>query len=393
MSKVLNLKQLSKYLADQMKQLGSMRDEVEEIQVGFNAAYVEWRADHDAALERLTAAISEDFGSISPQLAGLILERKVEEERIVAERIRELNDKLIPKTQQAADEALDQGQELTAKLKETNPRLDAREEKLKRRRMNLENQLADLNRQIKELSGCLGVFLNYFKISKIDRQRQKVIGKLEDANKDLKEVRVEWETIQKETASDQTDFQALWQEYTLELAKLQAEYDFLDEPKNAEDLAMRRAIRHTIDELKEQVPAGIEDLQSTLDDMVEFNIQTDTYHEGLGAVGGILGMLDGLIEGFKRFNESVKGLIDQQEMHSAYLSDLHIAVGDRVFAFCQQFEGLEARVKDDAHLTANPREFIDAVEPFVAEALSEEKVQSIFNSLGNSLSSATKEWD
>ena len=51
MSKEFSLDKLSDYLDEQLEQIGVMRREVEEIQVGFNSAYVEWKADHDAALD------------------------------------------------------------------------------------------------------------------------------------------------------------------------------------------------------------------------------------------------------------------------------------------------------------------------------------------------------
>lgn len=393
MSKHFSLASLSDYLDEQLEQLGSIRAELEEIQVGFNAAYVEWKAEHDAALERLTEGISQDLSSVSPELDRLIQTRKVEEERIIVDRHQTLKYEIIPKTQQAADESLARGHELTALLRESNPRLDAREESLKSQRAELEGQLADLNQQIKDMSGCLGVILNYFKIGKIDRQRQQVIGKLEVTQGELKEVRLEWETVRKETSSDQTDYQELWKEYTLDLARHQAEYDYLDQPDSAQYLALKRSVRYTVDHLKESTKVGIDELQPVLDDMVEFNIQTDTYHEGLGSVGSLMAQLDGLTEGLKRFQESVQGLIEQQEMHSAYLSDLDVAVDDSVISFHQQYEGLKDQVQDDAHLSANPNEFVNAIQPTIAGALSEEKIQAMFSSLGESLTQATKEWD
>ncbi len=392
MSKQFSLKKLSDYLDEQLNRIGAMRREVEEIQVGFNSAYVEWKADHDAALEQLTETISADLTVVSAQLKRLFRDRLDEEQAIIAARRQELEETLIPRTQGAADDALAEGQKLTAQLRETNPRLDAREENLKRQRAELESQLAALNQRIKELSGCLKVMFNFFKINKVDRQRQQVIGKLEVLQDELKEVRQEWAALQKEIKGEQADYQELWQEYTLELARLQGEFDFLDETVTADDLARKRSIRYVIDHLKEPVKVGIDELQPVLESMVEYNIQTDDYQAGLGSVGSLLALLDGLTEGLTRFRESVQGLLEEHKMHSSYLDDLNIVVDDSVLAFHQGWEGLTARVQDDAHLSTNPTEFVTAVQPVIAAELSEERIQSMFDSLGQSLTEATKEW-
>jgi hypothetical protein len=173
---------------------------------------------------------------------------------------------------------------------------------------------------------------------------------------------------------------------------LQGELDFLTEPVSAENLARKRAIRYVVDHLKEPAEAGIDEIQPALDAMVEYNIQTDDYQAGLGSVGSLLALLDGLAEGLKRFRESVQGLLDEQKMHSAYLSDLKVVVDDQVLAFHQNWDGLKAQVHDDAHLSANPNEFVAAVQSNIAAQLNEERIQGMFNSLGHSLTQATKEW-
>jgi chromosome segregation ATPase len=392
MSKELSLAKLSDYLEEQIGRIGVVRSEVAEIQVGFNSAYVEWKADHDATLERLTETMSDNLSAVSPELKRLIRARLEEEQRLIAQRRQKLQEELIPQTRQSADEAHAEGQKLTAQLRESNPRLDKREEQLKAQRANLEGQLADLNQQIKQMSGCLRVMFNFFKINKVDRQRQQVIGKLEVTQQELKEVRQEWAALQKETGKEQADYQRLWQDYTLELARLQGELDYLDEPISAENLARKRAIRYVVDHLKQPAEAGIDEIQPELNAMVEFNIQTDDYQAGLGSVGSLLALLDGLTEGLDRFRESVQGLLNEQKMHSSYLSDLKVVVEDPVLAFHQQWDGLKGRVQDDAHLSANPTEFVADIQPAIAAELSEERIQAMFDSLGNSLSRATESW-
>ena len=131
MSKSLSLKQFSEYITDNVKRIGAVRREVEEIQVSFNSVYVEWKAEHDATLERLVEMVTGRLDEVGPDLRARIEEQSVEEQHTIAGRRQELRGKLVPEAQAEADRTLQQGQELTAKLRQLNPRLDRREEELK----------------------------------------------------------------------------------------------------------------------------------------------------------------------------------------------------------------------------------------------------------------------
>jgi chromosome segregation ATPase len=392
MSKSFSLERLSRYLTEVVDKISAVRKEVEEIQVGFNSAYVEWRAEHDVTLGRLTEALADKLDEVGPGLAELVQERLVDERRIADERRQELRDKLIPETQAEADEALDDGGRLTKKLRQLNPRLDEREEKLKAQRADLEGELVRLNDQIRDLSGCLGVVIHFPKISRLDRQRQQVIGKLETVQEELREVRQEWQTYQGQIGADQEALQTTWQEATLKLAQLQAELAYLDDEVSREALARRRAVRNVVDHLKEPIPCSVESLQGELDSMVELNVLTDDYQAGLGSVGSFMSVLDGIIEGLRRFNESVDGLSKEQRMHSSYLPKLDVSVPDEVLVFHEQWDGLRNKVRDEGHHCARPAEFVALVQPVMENGLGEANIQGMFEGLGDALSHATKRW-
>jgi len=392
MSKNFSLEGLSGYITDSNEKIGAVRKETEEIQIGFNSAYVEWKAEHDATLERLTAAVIDRLEEVGPDLQTRVGERVVEERRIIAERCQALRDKLIPETQTGADETLGEGQRLVEKLRELNPRLDQREEKLKAERAALEAKLAQLNEHIHDLSGCLGVVIRFPKINKLDRQRQRVIGKLETVHQELKEVRQEWQTTQHQIQAEQETLQARWQESTLRLAQLQAELDFLDDEASREAMARKRATRHVIDNLKQPLACPIKDLKKGLDRMVEVNIQADDYQAGLGSASSLLSVLDGISDGLNRFNESVQGLIREHKLHSAYLPKLNVSIPDQVLGFHEQWDGLRRQVRDDGHLCTHPNEFVTAVRPVMEGGLAEANIKAMFDSLGQALSQATSSW-
>lgn len=387
-----SLNRLSEYIERNVKKIGDVRKEVEEIQVGFNSAYVEWKAEHDATLERLTEVIVDRLEEVGPELQGVIRKQLAVEKENIASYRQKLRQELIPETQTEADVALAEGKQLTQKLRQLNPRLDKREEKLKAQRVSLEGNLAQLNQQMRELSGCLGVVIHFPKINKLDRQRQQVIGKLDALQQDLKEVREEWQSSQHQIQEEQEALQARWQAATLKLAQLQGELAFLDDEASREALARSRAARHVIDNLKEPIPCSIQDLAQELGGMVKLNLQTDDYQEGLGSVGSLMSLLDGITEGLTRFHESVEGLISEQKMHSAYLPKLDVSIPKGVVAFHEMWDGLRDKVRDDGHLCKHPVEFVAAIRPVLDEGLSEANVKAMFDGLGGALKHATKAW-
>jgi predicted nucleic acid-binding Zn-ribbon protein len=387
-----SLPQLSRYIEDNMRQIDGVRKEIEEIQVGFNSKYVEWKANHDATLERLVEAVISRLDDVGPDLRGRIDERVAEEKRIIADRRKELRDTLIPRAQAEADGALKEGQSITEMMREENPRLNEKEEKLKARREKLEGNLADLNTRIRKLSGCLGVAINFFKITKLDRERQQVIGQLQQVHEDLKEVREEWQQVRQGMQTEQETLEVHWQELTREVAQMQGELDYLDEESNREGLALKRAVRTVIDDLKETIPCPVADVKSGLDAMVTLNVQTDDYQEGLGAVSSLMSLLMGIGEGMKRLNASVEGLIQEQRMHSTYLAPLNVYVPDDVTAFHGQWTELVQKVRDDGRLCENPAEFLAAVRPVMEEGLSEKRIKEMFERLAEALSAAASNW-
>ncbi|MCP4539240.1 MAG: hypothetical protein GY832_19055 [Chloroflexi bacterium] len=392
MSKSISVKQLSQYITDNVGKIGTVRREVEEIQIDFNSAYVEWKAQHDATLERLVEAVTAQIDEIGPDLQARIEERISEDQRIIAERRQELRDQLILNTQTEADLILLQGQDQVEKLRKLNPNLNQREEELKAQGAGLEEELTQLNEQIRGLSGCLGVVFNFFKIGKIDRQRQQIIGQLKVIQQELGKVRDEWQGVQQQTQTEKEVLQANWQDLTLKLAQLQGELDYIDVEGNREALALKRATRYVIDNLKEPVLCPISDVAAELDTMIKFNIQTDDYQEGLGLVSGLLSILDGITEGLKRFDESVQGLINEQRMHGTYLSELRVGVSNDVSTFHSQWDNLAQKVRDDGRLCTQPAEFLDIVQPVIENELSDTNIQNMFNSLGQALKRATSAW-
>ncbi len=391
MTRTISLEQLNDFLSDNRRRIDAVGREVEEIQVGFNSAYVEFKADHDAQLASLTETLFTRLDSLGSELKALIDKRALVERRLLAERRAELREKLIPQTQAEADAVLAQAQEQTKALRQLNPKLDEREETYKAHRAGLETKLAQLNAEISRRSRGLGFIIHFISVAGLDRQRHQILGQLEVLARNLKEVRQEWQTRQQEFQASQETLQGQWRELSLKVAELKRELTYLDDDAQREALAVKRAVRHVLDNLKEPVPCP-GDLRPGMETMIELNIKTDAYQEGLGTVGGLIALLDSVGKGMDSFKESVSGLIGEQRMHSEFLPRLKVRLSDSVIAFHNQWDDLRARMRDDARLCAHPTEFLEVAQPVIQRDLSDEAVTSMFNTLGQALTESTQKW-
>jgi len=392
MSRNLSLEELNQFIAENSDKIAAVHKELGEIQLGFNSAYVEWKAEHDATLERLVESIYEKMNGIGPTLIALVDKRLIEERKVIANRMKELENELIPQAIEEADELLQKGQALVQELRKLNPELNSKEETLKSKRIELEQELLQFNDKIHARSRGIGVVTHFLELTRLDRQRQQIIGKLKALQEDLKEVRETWQTADLTVASEQKDLQTKWQDLTLSRVQLEGELDFLQDQEKRENLALKRAIRFTIDNLKEPVECPERDLKEKLEEMVHLNIQTDDYHAAFGPLSGMISLLEGILEGLRRFSESVQGLIDQQKMHSAYLPKLSVGLPEGVIAFHKDWDALRQSVLDEAEISAHPAEFLVKIQPLLEEDFNEKSIQSMFESMGQALSQATEKW-
>jgi hypothetical protein len=273
-----------------------------------------------------------------------------------------------------------------------NPQLDAREETLKAEKARLQSELEELNEEIRQKSRGLGVALHFLTITKADRRRHHVLGQLEAVNDSLHQVRLEWQQERDKVEEDQQRYQNRWQLESVAVARLQSELDQLDDQGSREQLALQRAVRHVLDAIKEPSPGPVAELNAELQEMVDLNIQTDAYHEGLASVGGLIGLLKGIDSGMAAIRKSIEGLYDEQKMHSAYLKALSFDLPRPVAAFHQQWPALSKQFADEEKIGQHPAEFSASVKPILEGHLAQAQIEAMFDELAKMIEGATSAW-
>jgi chromosome segregation ATPase len=349
---------------------------------------------HDATLNDLCVRATYDLGVFPADIRHMIDQDVPSEREKLKKRRQELLSQIVPKAQDIADELLTRAQRATADVRELNQGLNAQEERLKANLAQMQAELKRLNDEIVRRSGCLAVFINFFKLMELDRKRQRLLGRMEENARELKKVREEWAKARANYATEETKLQESWQQATIQAAQAREELDQLSDDAKLERLALQRAVFYVFDNWKTSIPSpsGGSPLIDEINQMVQFNIQQDAYEEGLGKVAGLIALLNGLSSGLQSFGQSVEAVIKEQQRHSAYLTPVRMDVEDQVIQFHKQWDDLRAKVKDEEALGRHPSEFSALFDSEVKAPLSEANIKRMFDSLGSSLSAATRGW-
>jgi hypothetical protein len=388
----MNASQLIQVLDGQKQAIQALIDQLDQVQVEFNAQFDEFQQKHDAALARLTDQVVDNLDLISSELRAAIEKRLPEERKQIDERRQKIREEYLPQRQQTADGLVKQAQAELAEIRSLNPQLDSREEFLKRQKAKMEARLEELNDEIGRQSRGLGVALHFIAITQADRERQRILGKLETINDLLYKVRREWEQEQEKLAAHQVEYQKKWQLESIAVARLQSELDQLDDGTYREDLALRRATGHVLDALDKPSPSSDSELEAGLNEMVQLNVQTDSYHQGLASASGFIGLLRGIDNGLQAVRQSIDGLQKEQEMHKAYLRPLSFSLPARVESLGKQWPSLAQQFADEKSVGDHPVDFAAATGPLLQGPLSEASIEAMFNDLGAEIKRATAQW-
>lgn len=392
MPQLMSLDQLDKFLADARTKVESVVQEVSHVQLQFTSAHKVNQTMHDATLNDLSLRAAYDLNALPADIHNAISARVVQERETLDKRWQELRSQVVPKAEQIADDFLQRAQKATSDMRLANPRLNAQEEKLKASLAQMQTELDQLNAEIKRRSGCLTGFFNFFKINELDRQRHKLLGRMEENAKALKSVREEWAKDKEQYMTEEAELQKQWQQANVDAARAREELAQLSDEAKRQDLALHRAIFYVFDHWETPISSSSSPLIDEINQMVHFNLQQNAYEQGLGKVAGLIALLGGVSQGLQSIGQSVDALIKEQGMHSAYLKPVSVNVDEGVVQFHKQWDELRGKLKDEQALAQHPGEFSALFDAEVKGPLSEAIIKRMFDSLSGALTAATQGW-
>jgi len=384
----MTIAQFHRYLDDRRRELEACYKEVEEVQLQFNDIFKleleAWQERFSYCYPRIASQRQE-----MPAAFARVIDRTEEEElgRLRTE-IADL-EKQLEQGRTESDSLLAQAQSATVALREANPQLNEREEELKSLMARYQDEYAEAFEQIEALqSPFLGSLPRFAQIRKL-RSAQKTARKQQASTlAQLQAVRKDWLERVEKAGDTQAELRQNWQQTKIEMSQNQARHDHLVE--NLEDLAVQAALQRVLEELDEppEVPG---ELGGALTELVERNRVRRAYEEGLRAVAEVLGLTKGVGEGLTRFQRSVATVLQEQRRYS--LKEVRVPLPQSAAVMNQVWNELAAKVKDEKHMGTHPLEFSRGVDVYIKRRLTDENIQSLFETMGEALTRATKAWD
>jgi hypothetical protein len=390
MSRVFSTSQFQGFLEGERARIATAYREVEELQCLYQGRYVAEKAHHDGALsalaDRLGQAAPEDLGTT---LCAQAEARREVEQAAIAERAAEL-EKKIPELQNEADGLLIKVQQEVARMRDLNPKLNQQEERTKADIAAGQQELDDLNKRISARAARLGFITHGAEIHQLDRDRYKVVGRLDALQKSLEMVRRWWKEAADAASQSETGLLSEWRDAVAQLGDLRQEQQYV--AQNARSLAWRRTLIFVFENLGEVPPDAPPDLSAALAQIVDLNRRTGAFQEALGSVAGVLGLAKGMDQGLQRFVDSVKTLKREETQQSEYLSPLRIELTEEALHFGAVWDALAAAGSDEKTLAEHPADFVAKATPYVERCLSQAQIAGFFDALGKALKLATAAW-
>ncbi|HNR96739.1 MAG TPA: hypothetical protein PKJ21_00700 [Anaerolineae bacterium] len=381
MATAMTLAQFYNYVRTSRQRMADVYREVEEIQFQFNDLHTRQLNERNKVLSTLAPQLLA--GTDLTEELKQALEARVQLERqLLLDRIAALS-KELTETRQNSERLIAEGQKQIAYLREQNPLLDQQEEKLKARRAALQQQLEELDAQIKR-TGCL---TGYAARRRLQTERKKLAGNVASMDQGIRTVREKWKTLREQVQAGQLEMQTRWQTLSVEISQKQALLDDLS--GNLEPRSRENAARNLLVELREP-PADAGSWRDRLTPLTELNKSVGNYVIGLTSVAEILGLVKGLGEGMDRFIRSVGTVYEEQTRYK--LAELRLSIPDEVTAFHAYWPTLQAMVKDEKYLGTHPLEFSQKVKEAVGSRLGTTQIQKMFEQMGAALTTATKQW-
>lgn len=382
-----NLMTMILYMDAQCAKINALVAEIEEIQGEFENRYVDTQQRFENARARIVVWVEQHDWQQPEWLAAEVAERLPEVTKAKRRRLDKLADEI--RALEAQRQVVEtQSQTRVNALKENNPRLNAREEELKRLQAETQAAMDERLEQWRRAAAGLGWLLRSGKVGRLRAEAQSLGERLNDLNSRLTEVRNAWATLESKTDESEDEAQRAWRLGTADIARLKREQHAL---QTDFDAAVREAaVEEILNAIAEVKPSGYDDFDRALAEMVKLHDATVDYQNGIAQVAELMGVMTGVCEGLQRMKESVASVKQEQDMH-AELRDLRLEAPEFALEFHQLWDRLHPVVLDEKFAADHPRDLAHRLRATIGDRLSKTAIDSMFTSLGNELDRATKE--
>jgi predicted nucleic acid-binding Zn-ribbon protein len=384
----MTLAEFHRYLQDKRKELQACYKEIEEVQFQLNEMFNHELEVWQEQLSFCYPRLAKQRDEMHPPFAEQIDAVEDEERERIRQEIADLGQE-IEETRRRMDELMAQGQAATKALREQNPKLNEREEHLKKLISDYEEEYAQAYEEIEALRRPpLGGLTHLPKILRLRRVQKRAKEQQRQAIEEMREVRQTWKQRIEETGETQAELRKEWEGLGTKLSQARGRRDHLQ--ANFDALAQQAALQRVLEELEEP-PDVSGELGEGLEKLAKHNKIRQAYETGLRSVAEALGLLKALGEGLDRFGNSVRTV--RQEQRRFDLPRTHVMVPHSVAITNQIWKTLQQQVEDEKYMGTHPLKFSRIVDRYIKSRLADEQIESFFQELGQALNRATEAWN
>ncbi|MHB1294764.1 MAG: coiled-coil domain-containing protein [Anaerolineae bacterium] len=383
----ITLSAFLRYLDEKRRELEACYKEIEEVQFQFNDIFKQELAGWQQQFAFCLPRVATQRDQLPPEFVQKIDDTIAEERAKLLQEIADLQ-KEVAEKQRTADDLLAQAQKSNTDLRAANPEIDQQEEQLKAEMVRLQDEYAAAYEQLEALNTFpLGWLSHMGRISALRKQQGTIKKQQNDTLIKLRQLRQGWLDRVQQVGDTQSDYRQKWQEHAVRISEAKARVDHL--AANLDALAEEKGLQRVLETL-DKAPVVSGELGAGLVDLVRRNQVRRDYEQGLRAVAEALGLTKGVGEGMKRFQKSVETVVQEQRRYS--LKEVDVGLPEWVIGLNETWKHLRDRVKDEKYMGVNPVEFSVIVTKFISERLTNDAIQALFETMGESLNRATAAW-
>ncbi len=415
-----NLKEMLDFLKGTRKHLEEIEERLEKIQTYFNDNFGNVNEIRRSEIGFLQDAFFGDPGAFPEEISALFRTTIREETAAFDDNLRELEKK---RAELAKSFAEVDGERLAyfTRVKGKNSGLDRKEERLKEKVIELEEEIGAFNRTIDELNTGLGFITNFFRMRKIQVRKDDLLEKRDALVLEIEDIRNKWKEATGKFRLEESAIVAKWNRTQTELSMTEEKIESLKARR--EELIKKAAFVAALDRLtgsEEYIAKAVKaeqpdrcprcrsdnrsnrffchycgarfsddrpDVTGSLVEVGELNSVHGSLQEGIAGSVSVLALVRGIATGVSEFIKSVESVKSSEDRYPLPKLKIDVPAFSREFA--EKIASMTEKV-DVKFVNLHPMEFTKPLSDYTGKNFTNEGIERFFTAMGEELNKTTK---
>ncbi|MBN2078729.1 MAG: hypothetical protein JW838_07165 [Spirochaetes bacterium] len=415
-----NLKGMLDFLKDTRKHLNEIEEKLEKIQAYFNDNFANVNEIRRSELEFLQEGFFRDPKAFPEEISALFRAAVKEETAAFDAHLADL-DKKRDELNRAFAEIDGERLAYFTRVKGKNIGLDKKEERLKGKVLELEEEIGTYNGTIDELNTGLGFITNFFRMRKIQRKKDELLEKRDGIIVEIEDIRSKWKEATKKFGLEESGIVVKWNRTQTELSMTEEKIASLTERR--EELIKKAAFVTALNKLtgsEEFIAKAVKaeppdrcprcksdnrsnrffcyycgarfaddrpDVTGSLVEVGELNGVHGSLQEGIAGSVSILALMRGIATGVSEFTKSVESVKSSEDRYPLPKLKIDVPAFSREFA--EKIASMTEKV-DVKFVNLHPMEFTKPLSEHTEKSFTNDGIERFFTAMGEELNKTTK---